>query len=655
MRVWEYQAKTGQKGEGLSIYMNQPEYKEGLKFVASGVAGYGAAHLLTKIPSVAGKLIGTTYVSELAERVAITAPLGARAVGKELLPDVAFGLGAGFPSLNKEVKITPNKAVKEPFTNPTYPYKDIGGFEGTPYTLHGQRTLMGQVSVKRFPKNRLMKIGETLMSGKDEEGLVQELFVYKITAEGVIPKFEGNKIIGYKEIGSKQTSLVKDEIRAIYKPTGQAVTVRPTGTVDDITYFDIGGKVVSQKQLYGFGTVGERTASFNRQVTKTKPLFIAQTKLDIFNEPKRSLISKPKLDIFNEPKRSLISKPETNVVSGKQVLSTQPILKSSQELITESLKPRIEQKYSLIEKPRKLSNSDLASQSTLERNFQKLPSESKAQINYNILESEQTFTPAVFLSSKINRKIRRRLWVILSLGLKQRSRLKTDTLLKTTTLLKTDTLLKTGTLLKTDALQKTDTLLRTDTLQKTDTLLKTETLQKTDTLLKTETLQKTDTLLDTLLRTSTKNIPKRNNLTRPIPKFGIPSLQSKAEELIKLKEQKAKAYDVYIKKQQTKLGKGRYVSRGFIKANKEPLTETAAKGLGMSETDKYTNRSFYTKPGRGKPVYRPQLESFYSTLKNKYSQRKNIYTEKSKYAIDSIEEVRGIPYEAVRQRKMRFV
>ena len=70
--------------------------------------------------------------------------------------------------------------------------------------------------------------------------------------------------------------------------------------------------------------------------------------------------------------------------------------------------------------------------------------------------------------------------------------------------------------------------------------------------------------------------------------------------------------------------------------------------------DTYTNRSFRIKKAKRNAVRRRDLEQKWERLKGKFrtAKRKRDIVEKTKHAIDSIEEKRGIPYEAVRLRKL---
>ena len=114
-------------------------------------------------------------------------------------------------------------------------------------------------------------------------------------------------------------------------------------------------------------------------------------------------------------------------------------------------------------------------------------------------------------------------------------------------------------------------------------------------------------------------------------------------------------YNVYVKRKQLKKGKGSFRSRGFKKANVEPLSREAALGLGASRVDTFTNRSFFVEKAKQKIKRRRQdLINRWRALRHKFRSSKkkpNVIVEESTYAIDHPVEVAGIPYEAARLRK----
>jgi len=118
------------------------------------------------------------------------------------------------------------------------------------------------------------------------------------------------------------------------------------------------------------------------------------------------------------------------------------------------------------------------------------------------------------------------------------------------------------------------------------------------------------------------------------------------------------AHDVYIKRKQLKKGKGSYLSRGYKRANKEPLTREAAHGLGMSITDTYANRSYLIKKAKGRiEKKRADLEAKARMLRHKFRAKKgnkNIIVEKTKHAIDSFQELNDITFEGIKARKKQI-
>lgn len=112
-------------------------------------------------------------------------------------------------------------------------------------------------------------------------------------------------------------------------------------------------------------------------------------------------------------------------------------------------------------------------------------------------------------------------------------------------------------------------------------------------------------------------------------------------------------YDVYVKRKQLKKGKGSYKSRGYKKANTEPLTKAGAMVKGMELVDRYTNRSFHIRKSNS-PAKKQYKDHLLDMLKHRFRYSKKnpkVFVEKAKFAISSREEKLGIPYEAMRLRK----
>ena len=194
----------------------------------------------------------------------------------------------------------------------------------------------------------------------------------------------------------------------------------------------------------------------------------------------------------------------------------------------------------------------------------------------------------------------------------------------------------------TATLQDTLTLQDSLSLQDAISISDTASLQDTSTLQRQKQRTKQDTIQDTKLEVVpeiTGRIKLKSDSSSKMSSF--------------LSVQNQPGYNAYVKRKQLKTGKGKYKGRGYTKVNKKPLTEEGAKALAMQILDRYANRSGYIKKA-GKPAKErgPRLNP---SLENKFRPNKknpNIFTEKTKHAIDSPDEVKGIPYEAKRQKKI---
>lgn len=122
----------------------------------------------------------------------------------------------------------------------------------------------------------------------------------------------------------------------------------------------------------------------------------------------------------------------------------------------------------------------------------------------------------------------------------------------------------------------------------------------------------------------------------------------------KPKQRQGGGYIAEVKKAQYKVGKKKYIPKGYVAVNKEPLTREAALALAATNADRYTNQSFRIRQVSKPAVQNTALEERWQTLKTKFRPQKrnpNIYVEKNKYAIDSMEEIQGIPYEGQKVRR----
>lgn len=178
---------------------------------------------------------------------------------------------------------------------------------------------------------------------------------------------------------------------------------------------------------------------------------------------------------------------------------------------------------------------------------------------------------------------------------------------------------------------------------------------------KTEQVQQTKVVPISIQTPKTETAVKPNILStqigrqkvEPITKPDLIFFGSPKEEK-KVKDQEP-GYNVFVKRTQAKITKGKYVSKGYQKVNKQPLTKNGALVKGGEIVDEYANRSFKIKRA-GVPAKSGYNDSRWGILKDKFRQsRKNsgVFVEKSGFAIDSANERNNIPFEAKRQRKIK--
>jgi len=88
----------------------------------------------------------------------------------------------------------------------------------------------------------------------------------------------------------------------------------------------------------------------------------------------------------------------------------------------------------------------------------------------------------------------------------------------------------------------------------------------------------------------------------------------------------------------------------WIKASKNVLPLKAALSKGARTVDKYTQQSFTLRKSKKKPL--PIVDdSWFGGLKRKFRRKGRVFIEKKKFAIDSFEEVKGIPFEGLKAKK----
>jgi len=179
--------------------------------------------------------------------------------------------------------------------------------------------------------------------------------------------------------------------------------------------------------------------------------------------------------------------------------------------------------------------------------------------------------------------------------------------------------------------------------------LRTRQLQKLQMRTKQKTVQKLRT--STILRSTTKTVTSRTPRP-PKPPIPIPSISKQTVRDTMKRREEIAGYVALIKRKLKKTN-GRYVTRGYEQANKKPLTKKAAQGLVMKIVDKYANRSGYVRRVSNKGKKRKDLIRAYSQLRHKFRQSKvnrNVLVERRKFAIDTRQEVKDIPYKGIKVR-----
>ena len=112
---------------------------------------------------------------------------------------------------------------------------------------------------------------------------------------------------------------------------------------------------------------------------------------------------------------------------------------------------------------------------------------------------------------------------------------------------------------------------------------------------------------------------------------------------------KTQSYNVYVRE-------GKKKSDRYLKANQEPMPRNAAINLGADITDNTTARAFKIKKTTGQPRVpeqdlTPNIFKF-RTPKGRTKLEKNTYVEKETYGIDTLGELQGIPFKAMRMRRL---
>lgn len=224
--------------------------------------------------------------------------------------------------------------------------------------------------------------------------------------------------------------------------------------------------------------------------------------------------------------------------------------------------------------------------------------------------------------------------------------------------------IKTGLGLDSKLLNLQDTGIKTDVSIKTDTSVETKPITSTSSLtgldsatkVKTDTKTKTVTKLDTKLKTDF--LLKLGDLNIPKPKIPIPPpiLFPDFEEKVYfdvVKKKTQPAYSVYVRRS-TNPKQG--IKKVLVGSG---LPKNLALTKGLRTADNYTDRTVILKQ-KGtttrRDVPKPSflLKKFREPKSKKLkSKGRLVFVEKSKHAIDSVNEKLGIPFKAQKQRRKK--
>ena len=520
--------------------------------------------------------------------------------------------------LNPKQKISPLGRVAEEFKyQPERGVSiiDITKSEVPESYLTGQRTLTGEFAGKPKP-DRVLGYKQYLKAVPEKGGITFEgkylpketpilerggkkITIGGVEVEGGIPKYKEGQLVGIeRELGERQIIFpeAKPKVTATLLETGERVTIDP----------------MRIKSVDGVGTY-----------FKVKGKWVGQEGLDQFITTsragelfKRTVKPSKQKPIFFDKKPPKITQPQSKGLSteliSKQEFKDLPIIKTQPKI-------KIEDVLTIPKKQKTLMGT--------------LKSEAKPLI-------KQIEKPKIKPKSKILPTVT----PITKTGVTQEPTTKPIISQEPKILVKQPSIIKPVQPTKEKIKQKIIPSL-VQSLKQTQIIKPVQAI-KPVTVTKAVTKTITPTIKPTKIKT-TKIIPI------PKPKGAVKELRKK--QLEKIKKQ---AYEALVKRKQTKKGKGSYISRGYIKASKEPLTKEAALGLAMKNVDKYTNRSFRIRKTKGVPKPRKDLEQTYKQLRGKFRTKKknpNIKVEKVNFAIDSGAEKRGIPYEAIKvKRKKRM-
>jgi len=436
----------------------------------------------------------------------------------------------------------------------------------------------------------------------------QKVVIESVEVEGVLPRFRGMEVTGYKPIGEGQMVFpsAKDRIFGTQLDTGKPIEIFESKQVRSElgqTYVWDGKKWVKVDQLR---TVGKRTDDFNK-LMKQQP---------IIDKPYGQLTFRkstgPKQSISNTQQGTTTLMRKT-LMDELKVVDVRPELK----VVTKSTRPKTEMKLKTEssrapEIPKHISPKWRPPMLIV-------PTSTMSKPKKGIVPSIR-IKPIVDISSTGKLvDINRGSSVIPVVGIKPR--LGEDVGVK-------------------------PTLVQIEP-QLEQPIQITEQIQTTRTVTPTSLI----TVKPKPKITPTPEIPKPKPPIIPLPK------DSQPVKTFGTIMQQNKGYDVYLKNKLKKID-GKRITKGFSKINKQPLKQKAALGLLMKTADDFTNRSGFIQATTKKAIKSASNRRAFDMLKSKFRQSKNdprVLVEKSRYAIDSINEKRGIPYLAAKLRRMKAI
>ena len=448
----------------------------------------------------------------------------------------------------KVYKTFPNEILKLgkrptlPTRKPTFNLKSEYSFKGNNIEVinlkkapqFGQKTVVGTQAKKLTLKNKALtgysqklKIynSKTGLNAKTEylpkkytlldkpNGKVELSF----TVEGVIPKFDGNKITGYKNIGDIQVTLVNDKIVATSLKTGDLIEIdnpKKLFNFEGKTYYNYKGDWIPVDQLR---TIGNRVQEFNKLVKKLNPT-------------NNNIISK-KLIISSKKKGHIIKKNIDGLV-----LQTIKMTDMYKDLgLTK-----------VVYKTKLTENTKTANLQYKTKNFQDINTETA-----NELYIKQKTNQIQEVNQKGSLKIKEQTSALVSTASKLKVspvsvlKLGTKGLMGLQTKMNDKQKIITKTILSLKDIQKTETGQKTNQLQKVDQKTVQKQIERLMSLQKT--ISKINTKIDNRIEGRTQPEKPKEIILPKLPKISFPSIKRKKldEEIEKIKKKGKKPVYVY--------------------------------------------------------------------------------------------------------------